>query len=184
MRPMPAGAAALVLLLGGCATVKHPPLETVPRVDLERFQGDWYVIANIPTSIEKGAHGAVESYRLAADGTVETTFTFRKGSFDGPRKTYRPRGFVRNRETNAEWGMQFVWPFKAEYLVVWLDPGYRVTVIGRSARDHVWIMARTPSIPEDEYARIVAFLAERGYDVSRIEKVPQRPEAEGEGPAR
>jgi apolipoprotein D and lipocalin family protein len=181
---MPAGAAALVLLLGGCATVKHPPLETVPRVDLERFQGDWYVIANIPTSIEKGAHGAVESYRLAADGTVETTFTFRKGSFDGPRKTYRPRGFVRNRETNAEWGMQFVWPFKAEYLVVWLDPGYRVTVIGRSARDHVWIMARTPSIPEDEYARIVAFLAERGYDVSRIEKVPQRPEAEGEGPAR
>jgi apolipoprotein D and lipocalin family protein len=181
---MPAGAAALVLLLGGCATVKHPPLETVPRVDLERFQGDWYVIANIPTSIEKGAHGAVESYRLAADGTVETTFTFRKGSFDGPRKTYRPRGFVRNRETNAEWGMQFVWPFKAEYLVVWLDPGYRVTVIGRSARDHVWIMARSPSIPEDEYARIVAFLAERGYDVSRIEKVPQRPEAEGEGPAR
>jgi apolipoprotein D and lipocalin family protein len=177
MTLLPAGAAALALLLGGCATVKHPPLQTVPKVDLERFQGDWYVIANIPTSIEKGAHDAVESYRLAEDGTIETTFTFRKGSFDGPVKTYRPRGYVRNRETNAEWGMQFVWPFKAEYLVVWLDPEYRTTIIGRNARDYVWIMARTPSIPEDEYARMVAFLGERGYDVSRIVKVPQRPGA-------
>lgn len=163
--------------------MKHPPLETVPHVDLERFQGDWYVVANIPTWIEKGAHGAIESYRLAEDGTIETTFTFRKGSFDGPEATYRPRGYVRNRETNAEWGMQFVWPFKAEYLVVWLDPDYRVTVIGRSARDHVWIMARTPSIPEDEYEGIVAFLAERGYDRSKIRKVPQRVDAGKGGPA-
>ncbi len=159
--------------LAGCAAAR-PPMETVPRVDLERFQGDWYVIASIPTSIERGAHNAVESYRLAPDGTVETTFTFRKGAFDGPEKTYRPRGFVRDRATNATWGMQFVWPFEAEYLVVWLDPDYRTTVIGRTARDHAWIMARAPSIPEGEYARLVAFLAERGYDVARLEKVPQR----------
>ena len=30
-------------------------LNTVDYVDLERFMGDWYVIANIPTFIEKGA---------------------------------------------------------------------------------------------------------------------------------
>ena len=28
-------------------------LKTVDFVDLERFMGDWYVIANIPTFIEK-----------------------------------------------------------------------------------------------------------------------------------
>ena len=43
---------------------------------LERFMGDWYVIANIPTPLEKGAHNAVESYRLDSNGTVATTFTF------------------------------------------------------------------------------------------------------------
>ena len=36
-------------------------LETVKYVDLERFMGDWYVIANIPTFIEKGAVNAIES---------------------------------------------------------------------------------------------------------------------------
>ena len=56
--------------------------------------GDWYVIANIPTFMERGAHNAVESYALDADGTIATTFTFRDGSFEGKRKQYHPRGFV------------------------------------------------------------------------------------------
>ena len=166
-------ATCLVLAMTGCAT-RPPEMPTVERVDLERFMGDWYVIANIPTAIEKGAHNAVESYRLDEDGTIATTFTFRDGSFDGPEKAYHPRGFVRDRESNAVWGMQFVWPIKAEYLVVYLDEDYTRTVIGRSKRDYVWIMAREPRMAEAEYREIIRYLGDLGYDVSRIEKVPQR----------
>jgi apolipoprotein D and lipocalin family protein len=102
----------LVLLpLLGCQTTNT--IHTVPSVDLNRFMGDWYVIANIPTFIEKEAYNAVESYRLAEDGTIETTFKFNKGGFDGPLKTYNPRGYVRDEKSNAVWGMQFFWPFKA-----------------------------------------------------------------------
>ena len=43
--------------------LRRPPIPVVAHVDLERFMGDWYVIANIPTFVEKGAHNAVESYR-------------------------------------------------------------------------------------------------------------------------
>ena len=42
--------------------------------------GDWYVIASIPTRLERGAHNAVESYQLLADGTIDTTFTFNDGA--------------------------------------------------------------------------------------------------------
>ena len=73
------------------------PIHTVLSVDLNRFMGDWYVIANIPTTIEKDAYNAVESYRLAEDGTIETTFTFNKGGFDGPLKTYHPRGYIQDK---------------------------------------------------------------------------------------
>ena len=62
-----------------------PPVTLVQHVDLPRFMGDWYVIANIPTFLEKGAHGAMESYRQDADGAIATTFTFRADAFDGPR---------------------------------------------------------------------------------------------------
>jgi len=165
---------AALLALAGCQSAPRTPLATVPRVDLERFMGDWYVIANIPTFIEEGAHNAVESYRLDADGTIATTFTFRDGGFDGPEKRYTPRGYVLDRDSNAVWGMQFIWPIKADYRIVYLAPDYSQTVIAREARDYLWIMARTPSISEADYARLVALAGSLGYDTSRIQKVPQR----------
>jgi apolipoprotein D and lipocalin family protein len=169
----------LLLVSAGCSSVSYPPIALVPKVDLPRFMGDWFVIANIPTAIEKGAHNAVESYRLAEDGSIPTTFTFRADGFDGPEKRYHPRGFVLDRESNAVWGMRFIWPFKADYRIVYLTPDYTQTVIGREARDYVWIMARTPAIPEADYQRMVVFLQEQGYDVSRIQRVPQRWSAHG-----
>jgi len=151
-----------------------PPIQTVQSVDLDRFMGSWYVIASIPTFIEKDVYNGIESYRLAEDGTVETTFTFNKGGFDGPEKIYRPRGFIRDTESNAVWGMQFVWPFKAEYRIIYLDKNYTQTVIGRTKRDYVWIMAREPSIPQADYGRILQFIEEQGYDLSKVQKIPQQ----------
>ncbi len=162
------------LLLAGCRGEQHPPLALASDVDLARFMGDWYVIANIPTLIEKGAHNAVESYHLAPDGTIETTFTFRADAFDGKPKRYTPRGFIREGGSNAVWGMQFVWPVKADYRIAYLTPDYTQTVIGREQRDYVWIMARTPQIPDEDYQRMLDFLREQGYDVAKIQKVPQR----------
>jgi len=136
--------------------------------------GDWYVIANIPTFIEKGAHNAIESYKLDADGTIATTFTFRAGGFDGESKRYTPRGFVRDRESNAVWVMQFVWPIKADYRIMYLADDYSQTVVGRQQRDYVWIMARTPAIPEADYQRLLQFVGEQGYDIKQVLKVPQQ----------
>jgi apolipoprotein D and lipocalin family protein len=149
-------------------------LNTVPHVELPRFMGPWYVIASIPTFFEKDAYGAVESYSLASDGTIATTFTYRKGGFDGEEKRMTPRGFVRDRTSNARWGMQFVWPIKADYRIVWLAEDYSQTIVGRQKRDHVWIMARTPQIPEADFEKRIAFAVLLGYDLALIRKVPQR----------
>jgi len=163
----------LLLVLSGCQTMK--PIHTVDKVDLNRFMGDWYVIASIPTFIEKDAFNAIESYRLDDDGTVATTFKFNKGSFDGPLKKYHARGYVRDKGSNAVWGMQFIWPFKAEYKIIFLSEDYSQTVIGRTKRDYVWIMAREKTIPADEYEEILKFLQEQDYNLENISKVPHAP---------
>ncbi len=163
--------ALAVLIIAGCASA--PPIRTVDHVELERFMGQWYVLASIPTFLEQGAHNAVESYTLEDDGTIATTFTFRLHGFDGELKRFTPRGFVRDTDSNAVWGMQFVWPFRAEYRIVYLDEAYTRTIIGRSKRDYVWIMAREPSIPETELQALIALLDDEGYDTSRIVRVPQ-----------
>jgi apolipoprotein D and lipocalin family protein len=164
--------AGCVLLMAGCAA-RGPEMKTVDYVDIERFMGRWYVIANIPTFLEKGAHNAVESYELDEDGTIDTTFTFRKGSFDGELKEFNPRGFVRDDPSNALWGMRFIWPIKADYRIVYLNDDYTQTIIGRQKRDFIWIMARTPDISEDDYSRLIERSEALGYDAAKIEKVPQ-----------
>ena len=161
----------LVLSLFGCSA--NEPLRPVDNVDLERFMGDWYVIANIPTALERDAHNAVESYRLNGDGTIGTTFTFRDGSFDGKKKQYNPRAWV-SAESNAVWGMQFIWPIKADYRIVYLDEDYSVTVIGRNKRDYVWIMAREPNISDRDYEMLLGVVESLGYDMSKVERVPQQ----------
>lgn len=165
---------AALVSLTGCASLRTEPLATVDHVDLQRFMGDWYVIANIPTPIEKGAHNAVESYRLDEDGTIATEFSFRKDAFDGPLKRYNPRGFIRDKKTNASWGMRFIWPFKAEYLIIYLNDDYTHTVIGRSKRDYVWIMSRTPQMAAADYETLLQFLVKKGYDAAEVQKVPQK----------
>jgi apolipoprotein D and lipocalin family protein len=70
--------------------------------------------------------------------------------------------------------MQFIWPIKSEYLITYLSENYSRTIIARNKRDYVWIMARTPAIPEDEYGELVAELGRQGYNTSLLQKVPQR----------
>lgn len=170
-----------LLIMTGCSA-PLPPLKTVDNVDIKRFMGPWYVIACIPTFIETEAYNAVETYTLNPDGTIDTVFTFRKGGFDEPLKRYNPRGFIVDTVNNSTWGMRFIWPIKAEYLITHLNEEYTQTVIGRTKRDYVWIMARTPQIPEGDYRRLVKDLENQGYDISKLRTVPQRWPNDGNRP--
>jgi apolipoprotein D and lipocalin family protein len=160
--------------IASCATTGPAPIRTEAYVDLERFSGEWFIIASIPTFLEKTAYNAVETYDLPVDGVVKTTFRFNEGSLDGPVKEYNPKGYVREGTGNAVWGMQFVWPVKAEYRVMHLGKNYEVSIVGRTKRDFLWIMARQPIIDESVYARLLNIAEQEGYDLSRIRKVPHR----------
>lgn len=161
-------------VLAACASSPgRPPVDLAPRVDVDRFMGDWYVIGAIPTVFEKGAHAPVESYRRRTDGSIDITFRFRSGSFDGPEREMTSRGFVES-PGGAVWGVQFVWPIRADYRISHVADDYTTTVVTREKRDFVWIMARSPRIDEAAYERLVAIAVRQGYDRAKIERMPQR----------
>jgi apolipoprotein D and lipocalin family protein len=160
------------LLLQACAS--HTPLPAVEHVDLPRFMGDWYVIAAIPSWMERGAYNAVESYSQRPDGRIQTSYRHRVDGFDGKVKDMHPVGTVRPGTGNAIWGMQFIWPIQAEYVIAWLDPAYGSVIVGRSKRDYVWIMARTPQIGDAQYEQLTARVQAMGYDLAKLRRVPQQ----------
>ncbi len=172
MMPRLALASLTLAALAACATGR-PTIPPVAEVDLPRFMGDWYVIAHLPSRPERDAYDAVESYRLDTDGRIRTVFRFRQGGFDAPLDTMEPVGTVVPGTGTAVWGMQFIWPIKAEYVIVDLAPDYSRTIVGRSKRDYVWLMARTPQLPEPELQAAVDRIRALGYDVSKLRMVPQ-----------
>ncbi|MEN9662458.1 MAG: hypothetical protein RL324_1407 [Verrucomicrobiota bacterium] len=161
--------------LAGCSATALPPLRTVAHVDLNRYMGDWYVVANIPYVLENGKVATLDRYAPRADGRMDNIFIFRKGSFDAPEQQWRGVSWVYNHETNAEWRVQFFWPVRLTYLVIDLDSDYRWAVIGHPSRNYIWVLARTRSLPDDVYRGILDRAAAQGYDTSRMAKVPQPP---------
>jgi len=134
--------------------------------------GDWYVIAHIPMAAEAEAHEAVESYELAEDGTIDVRFRFCEGALDGPPEEFTFRGWVHDPATNAEWRVRPVWPLAFRYQIIELDPEYTTTVV--VSGENAWVMARRPKMDEAQLAAITDRLAERGFALDSLRRVPHR----------
>lgn len=170
-----------LLLCVGLAACSVMPNKSFPRehhVNLHRFMGAWYVIAHIPPGKTAHAYDAIERYRRVEPDRIHVRFTYRDGSFKARLNTMEPTANVVNGSGNAVWAMQFFWPLKLQYVISYVSPDYQTTIIARQKRDYVWIMARTPKIPQATYQQLVQRVSHLGYDVSKLRKVPQQPLAQ------
>ena len=186
---MRAARVAMALLaaisLAACRSLAaEKPIPPVAHVNLRDYVGRWYVIAAIPTHIERDDYNPVENYRLEPDGSICTVFRFRRGSFTSPLHTVHSTATVVAQTGNAEWHVHLYWFLRLQYIVAWLSPHYNRVIVARDARDYVWLMARTPHITPHDYHSMVARIAAMGYDVAKLRKSPQRwPEPSGPRPA-
>jgi len=169
--------AALASLALGCASMKQP-LQTVPHVNLSRYMGDWYVIANIPYFAEKNCYDSIESYALRTDGKIDNWFQCRKKSFDAPlERKATALATVEDTSSNAVWSVRFFGFISVKYLILDLDSNYQWVAVGHPSRRYGWIMSRSKTLDEATYQAILGRLAAQGYDTSKFKKVPQQPAA-------
>lgn len=170
--------AVIAALAASCAACSVMPPKSFPReahVDLDRYMGAWYVIAHIPPDATRNSYNSIERYRRTAPGVISTVFTYREGGFEGELQRMEPTGYVVEGTGNAVWGMQFIWPIRLEYTITYVAPDYDTTIVARSDRDMVWIMARTPRIDPATYADLVDRVDAIGYDPAALRRVPQEP---------
>ena len=160
------------LLVASCTHQPREPMQTASYVDINKFMGDWHVLANIPTFPERGAINPIERYTLNEDGTVDTSFSFINPR-NGAERELKATGYIQPDSNNAVWGMQFIWPIKADYRVVYLDPDYQTTIIGRKKRDYLWIMSRDPDLPREHLELLIEMAVQLGYDRGLIQ-FPER----------
>jgi len=168
------------LLLVACAsqTGKAPPLATHAQVDLSRYMGTWYVIANVPYFGERGNVASKDVYARDANGNVATTYVYKK-SFDAPDKTLSSVGVVQPQSDNARWVVRFFWLLRADYLVLEVAPDYSWALIGQPSRKLGWVLARTPDMSDDTYLTLLHKFEGYGYRTAAFKRVAQFPEQVG-----
>ena len=168
-----------ILLLGlsliGCSQSRTkrlnlPPLSAVQDVDLQNYVGTWYEIASYPNRFQEGCTGTTATYALNEDGTIKVTNQCRKDTLDGPEMVAEGRARVPDSSRSAELEVSFFGPFWGDYWVIQLDPDYRFAVVGQPSRDYLWILSRTPVMPEATYTAILARLEEQHYPLAPLKK--------------
>ncbi|WP_186123300.1 lipocalin family protein [Burkholderia gladioli] len=172
---------AAVLGLGGCSGGQpnpNPraaqPLVTVP-VDLPRYMGRWYVIANIPYFAERDVVASRAEWTLRQDGRIDDVFVGRRGGFDKPESRYQFLDTVVPGSGGGAWRVRLFWPIHVSQLTLYVDSDYRYTLIGYPGKSLGWIFSREPEMDEATYRSLLARFDAMGYDTSRFRRVPQLP---------
>ncbi len=173
--------AAMVLVAfvaAACGSTPEP--QTVDRVDLGRYAGTWYEVARYPNRFQRHCAGdVIAEYSLRPDGNIDVDNRCRD-EHGGAR---RASGVARNVSTDGSnaklkvrfaprvlaW-LPFVW---ANYWVLALADDYSYAVVGTPDREYLWILSRTPSLPEAVLERLEELVAAQGYDPARLERTEQ-----------
>lgn len=152
-----------------------PPLQTVAHVELARYVGTWYEIANFPQSFQRNCFATTATYTVRADGEIDVLNRCRKGAVDGPEDKALGRARVVDNTTFAKLEVSFFRPFWGDYWIIDLASDYGYAVVGHPGRDYLWILSRTPTMAPEVYAGIVARLKAMGYETGRLVRTQQPP---------
>lgn len=164
-----------VLLVGiaavvGAKTPRTVDRRLVPNVDLERYMGVWYEIARFDHSFERGIEAAQAVYELQPNGRVTVTNSG-VDARTGARRT--AHGKARTTSDPGRLKVSFFWIFYSDYNILELDPDYRWALVGSRSMNFLWILSRTPSLPQETLDAILRLARARGYDTERLIYVDQ-----------
>lgn len=141
---------------------------TVRNLDLERYLGSWYEIARFDHSFERGLIHAKAQYSLNSDGTITVT---NSGMKNGKYK--ESIGKVKLTKTAGRLRVSFFGPFYSDYRVMMLSKDYKYALVGSKSPGYLWILSRTPEVPEDVLQTILDVASGRGYDTDKLIWVEQ-----------
>ena len=155
-------------LLPACAKAQQVDNTPVGNLDLEKYLGQWYEIARFDHSFERGVEFAKAEYSLMDNGKIKVV---NSGIRDG--KVKASEGKAKTTDTDGLLRVSFFGPFYSDYRILMLDDDYRYALVGSGSPKYLWILSRTPQIPDDVKASLLLEARLRGYDVGDLIWVKQ-----------
>jgi len=159
----------------GCFVKQNTRLSHVVNdVDFDRYLGKWYEIARFPHRFEKDLVGVTATYTMEANGKIQVLNQGYKFDMNGELKKAQGRAKLVDNDKKGHLKVSFFLFFYADYYILALDKeNYSYALVGSSGDNYLWVLGRKPQMDSDTYEMLVQKAQNLGYDISRLEKVPQ-----------
>ncbi|MGP5210213.1 lipocalin family protein [Psychrobacter alimentarius] len=152
---------------------------TVNSVDLKKYAGTWYEIGRLPMYFQRKCAGDVTAnYTEKTDGSG-IVVTNKCMSEDGSEIT--AEGLAKPADdTGSKLKVTFLPSWirwlpvgRADYWVLARDPDYKTALVGTPDKDYLWLLARSPNISQETYAKYRQIAQQQGYDLKEFKLTPQ-----------
>jgi apolipoprotein D and lipocalin family protein len=160
-------AVACVLFVAGCTGMPQG-VRPVSDFDVNRYLGEWYEIARLDHSFERGLEKITAQYSLNPDGSLKVV---NRGFDEASGQWREAEGKARfiDDPTTGRLKVSFFGPFYGAYNIIKLDhDGYRYALVCGPDTSYLWILARSSDLDRAIVKQLVSYAADLGFDTSQL----------------
>lgn len=147
-------------------------IQPVNQFDLQRYLGNWYEIARLDHSFERGLTKISADYSVRDDGAVRVLnkgFSIKENEWN----TAEGKAYFVDSETQGHLKVSFFGPFYGSYVVFKLDPDYQYAFITSYNKDYLWLLSRNPIVSDAIKDEFIETVTAKGFDVKSVIWVDQ-----------
>ncbi len=173
-------ACGLVMCVGilsfACFGCQSAPKNVVAVADFEvdRYLGKWYEVARFDFVHEKNMDNVTAEYSMNDDGSIRVKNRGYNYVKDEWKESIGKAKFQGSPAVGAL-KVSFFGPFYSGYNVIALDPNYQSALVSGKNYDYLWILSRTPSLPEATKTEYLEIADSLGFDIDKLVWVEHNP---------
>jgi len=161
----------LVVLLTGCVSVPDG-IEPVKYFQSNRYLGQWYEIARLDHSFERGLDQVIATYSMREDGGIKVI----NRGFDTASQQWQEaegRAYFVGDSNEGHLKVSFFGPFYGSYVIFDLGNDYEYSLITSSNRSYLWLLSRTPVIDDELKIDLINKMTGLGFNTKELIFVKQ-----------
>ena len=151
---------------------------TVDSVDLDKYAGTWYEIGRLPMYFQRNcASDVTANYTEKTDGSgiiVTNKCLDKDGSqivAEGLAKPADATGSKLKVTFLPTW-IRWLPIGRADYWVLARDTDYQTALVGTPDKDYLWLLARSPNVTQQTYAKYRQIAQDQGYNLKEFTLTP------------
>ena len=132
------------------------------KLELQRYLGQWYEIARLDHSFERGLTHVSGHYTINNDGSVTVT----NRGFKTDKNRWDEAGASFDGKDPTVGHLKFLFrAFFSSYVIFELDQlHYQYAFVTSYNKEFLWLLARTPTVDEDVIQRFKAMISIYDFD--------------------